>query len=89
MQDGVGQGGDDESQPSKGPPTASEQALDTIKEVEEEGEPEPLDTAQDAILARQLAEELEGGMYAKVSLLSQATFRSQGPLLMPCQQAWL
>lgn len=66
LQDKQGQAGFDDARPSKGIPTASEQALDAIKEAEDEGAQEPLDTAQDAILARQLAEELEGGLYAKV-----------------------
>ena len=66
MQDSKEQAGADEAQPSKGNPIASEQVLATIKEVEDDGEPEPQDDAQDAILARQLAEELQGGMYAKV-----------------------
>ena len=51
-------------------------------------EPGPPDTAQDAILARQLAEELEGGMYAKVCLLPQAASYIYDTLLVPRQQAW-
>ena len=50
--------------PSKHKVTASEQASDAIKEEENEGTDLP-DTTHDAILARQLAEELEGGKYAK------------------------
>ena len=74
MQNSKEQAGAEGAQPSKGDPIASEQVLATIKEVEDEGEPEPQDSAQDAILARQLAEELQGGMYAKVccSLLLRA-----------------
>ena len=88
MHDWDEQAGDCEAEPSKGDPTASEQALDAIKEAEEEGEPGPPDTAQDAILARQLAEELEGGMYAKVCLLPQAASYIYDTLLVPRQQAW-
>ena len=67
LQDGGGQAEAAEAQPIGGKTTASEQVLDTIKEAEEEGEEGPPDTVHDAILARQLAEELEGGAYAKVS----------------------
>ena len=70
LQDGGEQAEAAEAQPVKGKATATEQVLDTIKEVENEGEDAPLDTVHDAILARQLAEELEGGVYAKVCSFS-------------------
>jgi len=70
LQDGGEQAEAAEAQPIKGKATSSEQVLDTIKEAEEEGELGPPDTVHDAILARQLAEELEGGVYAKVCSFS-------------------
>ena len=71
LQDGGEQAEAAETQPTKGKATASEQVLDTIKEAEEEGDDGPPDTVHDAILARQLAEELEGGVYAKVCSFSR------------------
>jgi len=64
------QDGGEQAEAAVAQATSSEQVLDTIKEAEEEGELGPPDTVHDAILARQLAEELEGGVYAKVCSFS-------------------
>ena len=45
---------------------ATTQALQTIKEEGEEEEQDPAETSKDAMLAQQLAAELEGGAYAQV-----------------------
>ena len=55
---------------------ATTQALQTIKEEgEEEDMQDPAETSKDAMLAQQLAAELEGGAYAQV----------QRPLLLSAQ----
>ena len=51
---------------------ATTQALQTVKEEgeeEEEGMQDPAETSKDAMLAQQLAAELEGGAYAQVQRL--------------------
>ena len=45
---------------------ATKQALETIKEEEEEELHDPAKTSKDAVMAQQLAVELEGGAYAQV-----------------------
>ena len=45
---------------------ATTQALQTIKEEGGEEEQDPAETSKDAMLAQQLAAELEGGAYAQV-----------------------